>query len=97
MRRCQSRVTSILDQCEASETLGSAVVDQAMQNAEIASEELLEQWQELMVLRQTLHTLPMRIRLSVSPVHVEREISQLQGVHQGKKFILFYFLSYLMV
>lgn len=78
-------LSSVLDQCEESETLGSAVVEQSLQNALLVSEDLIGQWQELMVLRQTLHTLPMRIRLSVSPIQIERNISQLQTVHQGMR------------
>jgi len=63
--------------------MGSAVVEQALHNAQLASEELIDQWQELMVMRQTMHTLPMRIRLSVTPDNLENDIKQLQTVHQG--------------
>lgn len=65
----------------------SEVVAQGVNTCENVSDELKEQWQDLMTLRQVLHNLPTRLRLSVSPIKVEREISQLQETHTGKKRI----------
>lgn len=81
VKRNQASVSSTLDQCEAAETMGSEMVEQALKNCQHLADDLSEQWQEIMMLRQVLHTLPMRLRLSVSPIKVEREISQLQEVH----------------
>lgn len=41
----------------------------------------MAQWADLMALRQLLHALPSRLRLSVSPGHVERELTHLQDCH----------------
>lgn len=81
VKRNQASVSSTLDQCEAAEAMGSEMVEQALKNCQHLADDLSEQWQEIMMLRQVLHTLPMRLRLSVSPIKVEREISQLQEVH----------------
>ncbi|PSN34718.1 hypothetical protein C0J52_20229 [Blattella germanica] len=81
VKRNHQRANSVLDQCEASEKLGSEVVEQAVINCQAVAEELKGHWQDLMALRQLLHTLPMGLRLTVSPVKVEREISQLQDEH----------------
>jgi hypothetical protein len=43
--------------------------------------DLAVQWQKLMQLRQALHSLPLSLRASVSPVGVERELSSLQSSH----------------
>lgn len=52
--------------------------------------DLEAQWQELMALRQVLHSLPAgggggpgRLRVSVSPGHLERRISASQDAHAG--------------
>ncbi|XP_039285326.1 mucin-17 [Nilaparvata lugens] len=81
VRRDQARATCVLDQCEANTRLGHDKVQQAHVNCMGVSDALKEQWQDLMLQRQLLHNLPMRTRVSVSPVHVEREISSLQDAH----------------
>ncbi|KAK6640340.1 hypothetical protein RUM44_012027 [Polyplax serrata] len=80
-KRNQYSVSSILDECGSAEKLMSEVVAQGVNTCENVSDELKEQWQDLMTLRQVLHNLPTRLRLSVSPIKVEREISQLQETH----------------
>lgn len=81
VRRCHQRQSSILDQCEGSEALGSEIVAASVDRCHGVAEELTNLWQDLMGLRQLLHTLPMRTRVSVSPLGVERKISNLQDVH----------------
>lgn len=81
VRRNHQRVSKVLDDCESCEKLGSDVVEKAVNDCQEMGEELVAHWQDLMGLRQLLHTLPMRLRVSVSPVKVEREISQLQDEH----------------
>lgn len=80
-RRKHAEVAKTLDQCESAEKLGSEAVEKAVTDCCEAGEELVTLWQDLMGLRQLLHTLPMRLRVTVSPTKVEREISQLQDDH----------------
>lgn len=81
VRRNHERVSKVLDDCEACEKMSSDVVEKAVNDCQEMGEELVAHWQDLMGLRQLLHTLPMSLRISVSPVKVEREISQLQDEH----------------
>lgn len=81
--RKHSEFSKILDQCESCEKLGSDAVEKAVNECYDVGEELVTLWQDLMGLRQLLHTLPMRLRATVSPVKVERDISQLQDDHTG--------------
>lgn len=81
VRRKHYEISDILDQCESAEKQGSEAVEQAVRDCNEAGEELVTLWQDLMGLRQLLHTLPMRLRVTVSPIKVERDISQLQDNH----------------
>lgn len=81
VRRKQEEASRLLDQCESSEKLGSESVEKAVNDCYEVEEELNIIWQDLMSLRQLLHTLPMRLKVTVSPKTVERDISQLQDHH----------------
>lgn len=81
VRKSQLRQSLILDQCEESEKQGSESVAAGVGRCQAVGEELALIWQELMGLRQLLHTLPGGTRVSVSPVGIERDISNLQDVH----------------
>ncbi|VEN55994.1 unnamed protein product, partial [Callosobruchus maculatus] len=81
VRRKHVEMSKGLDQCESSEKLGSEAVEKAVNECFEIGEELVTLWQDLMALRQMLHTLPMRLKVTVSPVQVERDISQLQDDH----------------
>lgn len=83
IRRNHARAAQILDRCESCEKLGSEAVEKAVGECFEVGEELVHLWQDLMGLRQLLHTLPMRLKVTVSPTKVEREISQLQDEHTG--------------
>lgn len=61
--------------------MGSDVVASAIERCRGVASDLAEIWQDLMMLRQLLHTLPTSLRLSVSPVGIEKDISHLQDNH----------------
>lgn len=85
LRRTQQNNEAILKSCETREILGSDEVELAIVDAEHLSSELGFQWQENMRLRQMLHSLPMQLRVSVSPIKLERELSQLQDNHHEQE------------
>lgn len=81
MRLLQQSAGETLDQCEAIELSGSEIVENALYDCQRVHNDLKTHWQGIMELRQLLHTLPMRLKISVSPVMLERDISQLQDEH----------------
>ncbi|XP_066252950.1 muscle-specific protein 300 kDa isoform X4 [Euwallacea similis] len=81
VRRKHIELSKNLDQCESAEKMGSDAIEKAISECYEVGEELVTLWQDLMSCRQLLHTLPMRLRATVSPLKVEKEISQLQNDH----------------
>ncbi|GLH12192.1 Nesprin-1, partial [Gryllus bimaculatus] len=81
IRRSYERASNVLDQCEKGVNQGQDAVEQALRNCQGVCDELTTLWQDVMDLRQLLHTLPMSLHLSISPVHLERNISQVQDHH----------------
>jgi nesprin-1 len=83
VRKAHERHELTLNQCEGSERQGGEAVAAAVDRCQVVTEELAQLWQEIMSLRQLLHTLPMSMRVTVSPVGVERDISGLQDEHEA--------------
>lgn len=81
LQQAQQSNESVLESCEAREKLGSDQVELAIVDAEHLTTELSIQWQENMRLRQILHTLPMQLKVSMSPIKLEHKISQIQDKH----------------
>jgi nesprin-1 len=77
-QKSQRRARLTLEECESAEGLGSDVVERASENCDRLMEDLTTQWQDILALRQALHTLPTSLRVCMSPVGVEKDISALQ-------------------
>lgn len=67
-----------LGQFENAAKLESAAIEKSLGDCQAMRENLVLHWQEIMRVRHLLHTLPTGLRMSVSPVDVEKEISQLE-------------------
>lgn len=67
-----------LSQFDNAAKLESAAIDKALDGCQNMRESLVLHWQEIMRVRHLLHTLPTGLRMSVSPVDVEKEISKLE-------------------
>lgn len=80
-RKAHKRLSTILDQCEGSEGQGGDLIAASVDRCQSVADELTHLWQDLMVLRQMLHNLPTAIRVTVSPVGIERDLSSLQDMH----------------
>lgn len=81
IRMSQKAVVETMEQCENVERSSSEVVENTLAEVERCHEDMASYWQEIMELRQLLHTLPQSLKMSVSPVMLERDISQLQDDH----------------
>lgn len=77
-QKSQRRARLTLEECEAAERLGSDVVERASENCDKLIDELGLQWRDILALRQALHSLPISLRVVVSPTGVEKDISGLQ-------------------
>lgn len=80
-KKTQKKLSMKLDECEKSENQGIDLVLAAINCCEIVKEELKVLWQNLMLLRHTLHVLPNGMRVTMSPVSIERELSNIQDAH----------------
>jgi hypothetical protein len=67
-----------LGRFESATKLESSAIEKALDDCQTMRENLVLHWQEIMRVRHLLHTLPTGLRMSVSPVDVEKEISQLE-------------------
>lgn len=95
LQQLQENNDASLDSCKSREKLDTNQIELAIVDAEHLSTELEIQWQENMCLRHMLHNLPMQLKVSVSPVKLERDLSQLQDKQQDQEFRCSYILSLL--
>jgi hypothetical protein len=65
-------------QFDSAAKLESASIEKAIYDCQLLRNDLVIHWKEIMRVRHLLHTLPTGLRMSVSPVDVEKEISQLE-------------------
>ena len=63
---------------ENSAKLESAAIERALNDCQQMKEDLVLHWQEIMRSRHLLHTLPTGLRMTVSPVMLEKDISELE-------------------
>ena len=78
IRESQVKFYENLNRFEGATKLESAAIEKALDDCQSMKENLVLHWQEIMRVRHLLHTLPTGLRMSVSPVDVEKEISQLE-------------------
>lgn len=83
VKRNQNSVSNTLEQCASAEKMGSAIVEQALNTCESTLTHLSDLWQEVTILIEVLNNLPKRLRLSVSPIKNQKEITQLQETHKS--------------
>jgi nesprin-1 len=84
----QQRIDTVLNDCKMAEQQDYATIEQALIDCQATNDDLAVQWQDIMQLRQLLHTLPVTSKIFVSPVQLERELSAVQDNHSvlEKKF-----------
>lgn len=85
LHQVQQNNETILDFCEARTKQDSNQIELAIDDAENLITEFDIQWQENMRLRQILHSLPLQLKVSVSPIKLERDLSQLQDNHHEQE------------
>uniref|UniRef100_A0A182SA97 KASH domain-containing protein n=1 Tax=Anopheles maculatus TaxID=74869 RepID=A0A182SA97_9DIPT len=76
-----AHIARVLDECGGSVNGKRSVIEKALVDCKNCQDSLGPCWSELMRLRQMLHTLPMNLKVSVSPLQTERDLSTLQNVH----------------
>lgn len=78
IRENQADFFKNLNDCEGAAKLESAVIEKALERCLDMREALSGHWNDIMRVRHLLHTLPTGLRMSVSPVSIEKEISLLE-------------------
>lgn len=74
-------ITKVLDECSSRINGKKPDVEKSLDDCKICQSELSDSWSELMKLRQMLHTLPMNLKVTISPQQTERDLSILQNIH----------------
>lgn len=78
IRESQINYNESIGEFENATKLESAAIEKALVDCQAMRENLVLNWQDIMRVRHLLHTLPTGLRMSVSPVDVEKQISQLE-------------------
>lgn len=85
LHQVQQNNEAFLDFCECRKNQDSNQIELAIYDAENSTTEFHIQWQENMRLRQILHSLPIQLNASVSPIKLERDLTQLQDNHHEQE------------
>uniref|UniRef100_A0A182NEB0 KASH domain-containing protein n=1 Tax=Anopheles dirus TaxID=7168 RepID=A0A182NEB0_9DIPT len=73
-------ISRLLADCEGNVNGNRSTIEKALADCKGCQDALGPCWSEMMRLRQMLHTLPMNLKVSVSPLQTERDLSTLQNV-----------------
>ncbi|XP_058454306.1 muscle-specific protein 300 kDa isoform X9 [Malaya genurostris] len=75
------QMSKTLDESSAHINENRPDVEKSLEQCKLCLSNLSYSWNEIMKLRQMLHTLPMNLKISVSPLQTERDLSVLQNIH----------------
>jgi len=85
LEETNKRLSTMLDECENNKNQGSELVDAAVNRCLLVDHELKTMWQDIMTLRQNLHSLPTGMKVTISPKSINDKLCKLQDEHSKLK------------